>query len=65
VLGAWVPEPLRTPGQVFAAVEPETEATPEGEAESAADGGEPAIPSAPSAEDTEAAAIPTAAIAAE
>jgi ParB family chromosome partitioning protein len=62
---AWVPEPLRTPGQVFAAVEPETEAAPEGEAESAADGGEPAIASAPPAEDTEAAAIPTAAIAAE
>ncbi|WP_439552092.1 ParB/RepB/Spo0J family partition protein [Falsiroseomonas sp.] len=62
---AWVPEPLRTPGQVFAAMEPETEATPEGEAESAAEGGEPAIASAPPAEDTEAAAIPTAAIAAE
>jgi hypothetical protein len=46
-------------------VEPETEAAPEGEAESAADGGEPAIASAPPAEDTEAAAIPTAAIAAE
>ncbi|WP_137127636.1 ParB N-terminal domain-containing protein [Roseomonas sp. HF4] len=61
----WVPEPLRTPGQVFAAVEPETEATPEGEAESAAEGGEPAIASAPPAEDTQAAAIPTAAIAAE
>lgn len=61
----WVPEPLRTPGQVFAAVEPETEATPEGEAESAADGGEPAIASAPPTDDTEAAAIPTAAIAAE
>ncbi len=61
----WVPEPLRTPGQVFAAVEPETEATPEGEAESAAEGGEPAIASAPPAEDTDAAAIPTAAIAAE
>lgn len=41
----WVPEPLRTPGQVFAAVEPETEAAPEGEAELAADGGEPAIAS--------------------
>jgi ParB family chromosome partitioning protein len=61
----WVPEPLRTPGQVFAAVEPETEAAPEGEAESAADGGEPAIASALPADDTEAAAIPTAAIAAE
>jgi ParB family chromosome partitioning protein len=61
----WVPEPLRTPGQVFAAVEPETEAAPEGEAESAADGGESAIASAPPAEDTEAAAIPTAALAAE
>ena len=45
----WVPEPLRTPGQVFAAVEPETEAAPEGEAESAAYGGEPAIASAPPA----------------
>ncbi len=62
---AWVPEPLRTPGQVFTAAEPETEAAPEGEAESAADGGEPAIASAPPAEDTEAAAIPTASIAAE
>lgn len=61
----WVPEPLRTPGQVFAAVEPETEVAPEGEAESAPDGGEPPIASAPPAEDTEAAAIPTAAIAAE
>jgi hypothetical protein len=61
----WVPEPLRTPGQVFAAVEPETEAALEGEAESAAEGGEPAIASAPPAEDTDAAAIPTAAIAAE
>jgi ParB family chromosome partitioning protein len=61
----WVPEPLRTPGQVFAAVEPETEAAPEGEAESAADGGEPAIASAAPAEDTDAAALPTAAIAAE
>ncbi|MGG5889988.1 ParB/RepB/Spo0J family partition protein [Falsiroseomonas sp. HC035] len=62
---AWVPEALRTPGQVFAAVEPETEETPEGEAESAAEGGEPAIASAPPAADIEAAAIPTAAIAAE
>ncbi|MDX2204015.1 MAG: ParB N-terminal domain-containing protein, partial [Hyphomicrobiaceae bacterium] len=61
----WVPEPLRTPGQVFAVVEPETEAAREGEAESAAEGGEPAIASASPAEDTEAAAIPTAAIAAE
>jgi hypothetical protein len=60
-----VPEPLRTPGQVFAAVEPETEATAEGEAESAAEGGEPAIATAVPAEDTEAAAIPTVAIAAE
>jgi ParB family transcriptional regulator, chromosome partitioning protein len=61
----WVPEPLRAPGQVFAAVEPETEAAPEGESGSAADGGEPAVASEPPAEDTDAAAIPTAAIAAE
>jgi ParB family chromosome partitioning protein len=61
----WVPEPLRTPGQVFAAVEPETEAAAEGEAESAAEGGEPAIAPEPPAEDTETAAIPIAAIAAE
>ena len=61
----WVPEPLRTPGQAVAAAEPETEPTPQGEAETAAEGGEPAIASAPPAEDTEAAAIPTAALAAE
>ncbi|MBR0683832.1 ParB N-terminal domain-containing protein [Roseomonas eburnea] len=61
----WVPEPLRTPGQVFAAVEPETEAATEGEAELAADGGEPAIAPEPPSEETDAAAIPTAAIAAE
>ncbi len=62
---AWVPEPLRTPGRVFAAVKPETEATLEGEAESAAEGGERAIAPEPPAEDTDAAAIPIAAIAAE
>ncbi|MBU8547179.1 ParB/RepB/Spo0J family partition protein [Roseomonas sp. F4] len=61
----WVPEPLRTPGQVFAAVEAETEAAPEGEAETAAEGGDTAIASAPPAQDTEAAAFPIAAIAAE
>jgi ParB family chromosome partitioning protein len=61
----WVPEALRTPGQVFAAVEPETEAAAEGEAESAAGGGEPAIASTPPAQNTEAPGIPIAAIAAE
>jgi hypothetical protein len=39
----------------------QTEATSKGEAESAADGGEPAIAPEPPAEATDAAAIPTAA----
>lgn len=62
---SWVPEPLRTPGQVFATAEPEMAEAPEGEAQTAADGGEPAIAPAASVADTDAASAPTQAVAAE
>jgi ParB family chromosome partitioning protein len=62
---SWLPEPLRTPGQVFAATEPEMAEAPEGEARSAAHGGEPAIAPEVPVEDTHAASAPTPAVAAE
>lgn len=63
----WLPEPLRTLGQVFVAAQPETEAVREGEVELAAGGGETGIAPEPPAEDTAAAPAPApaAAIAAE
>lgn len=62
----WVPEPLRTPGQVFTTqVDPDAGPAPDGEVQSAADGGEPAIASEPAGDDTDDMPSPTAAIAAE
>lgn len=58
----WVPEPLRTPGQAFR-VPDEPEA--DGEAQTAAEGGEPAIDAEDIDGETEPAPLPPAAIAAE
>ncbi len=62
----WLPEPLRTPGQVFAAVaDTASETEQEGEAQSAENGGEPAIDADAADGEISEVPLPVAAIAAE
>jgi len=62
----WLPEPLRTPGQVFVAVEPsEAEVAPDSDTPAAADGAEPASEPATTGEGPDEAPSAEAAIAAE
>ena len=62
----WVPEPLRTPGQSFSpSIEPAPASDAAGEAQSADDGGEPAMDESASGDEASEPSAATAAIAAE
>jgi ParB family chromosome partitioning protein len=62
----WLPEPLRTPGQTFApGVEPDPAFDTAGEAQSADDGGEPALDQSCAGDDASEPSVAAAAVAAE
>jgi ParB family chromosome partitioning protein len=62
----WLPEPLRTPGQTFApGIEPTSLADAEAGAQSAEDGGEPAMDESASGDEASEPSAAAAAVAAE